>query len=75
MGSGAFANQRWSRAAYFRNLLYTWSPTQAWWWNSGSIYTTDSACYSADGPFYSSDPNWRNWFYYGGPGAEAAGCN
>lgn len=75
MGSGAFANQRWSRAAYFRNLLYTWSPTQAWWWNSGSISTTDQACYSADGPYYSSDPNWRNWFYYGGPGKEAAGCN
>jgi hypothetical protein len=75
MGSGAFADQRWRRAAYFRNLLYTWSPTQAWWWNSGSIYTTDQACYSADGPYYSSDPNWRNWFYYGGPGEEAGGCN
>jgi hypothetical protein len=75
MGSGAFANLRWSRAAYFRNLLYTWSPTQVWWWDSGSISTTDQSCYSADGPYYSSDPNWRNWFYYGGPGKEAAGCN
>lgn len=75
MGSGAFANQRWGKAAYFRNILFTWSPTQAWWWNSGSISTTDSTCYSADGPFYSSDPNWRNWFYYGGPGKEAAACN
>ncbi|MEJ2446250.1 MAG: neprosin family prolyl endopeptidase, partial [Exilibacterium sp.] len=75
MGSGAFANQRWGRAAYFRNLLYMWSDRNAWWWNSGSISTTDSACYSADGPYYSSDPNYRNWFYYGGPGKEAAGCN
>ena len=75
MGSGAFANRRWGRAAYFRNLMYTWSPTQAWWWSSGSINTTDATCYSADGPYYSSDPNWRNWFYYGGPGLEAAGCN
>lgn len=75
MGSGAFANQRWQRATYFRNILFTWSPTQAWWWNSGSITTTDPACYSADGPYYSSDPNWRNWFYYGGPGKEAANCN
>ena len=75
MGSGAFANQRWGKAAYFRNLLYMWSPTNAWWWNSGSISTTDSACYSADGPWYSSDPNYRNWFYYGGPGKEAGGCN
>lgn len=75
MGSGAFADQRWSRAAYFRNLLYVWSPTQAWWWNSGSISTTDQACYSADGPYYSSNASWRNWYYYGGPGKEAAGCN
>ena len=75
MGSGAFANRRWRKAAYFRNLLYTWSPTQAWWWGSGSISTTDSACYSGDGPYYSSDPNWRNWYYYGGPGKEAASCN
>ena len=75
MGSGAFANQRWRKAAYFRNLLYTWSPTQAWWWGSGSISTTDSMCYSGDGPYYSSDPNWRNWYYYGGPGKEATGCN
>jgi len=74
MGSGAFANQRWGKAAYFRNLLFTWAPTKAWWWNAGSISTTDAACYSADGPYYSSDPNWRNWFYYGGPGKEAAGC-
>jgi hypothetical protein len=75
MGSGAFANQRWRKAAYFRNLLFTWAPTKAWWWNAGSISTTDPACYSADGPYYSSDPNWRNWFYYGGPGKEAAGCS
>ena len=74
MGSGAFANLRWPKSGYFRNLLYTWSPTKAWWWNSGSISTTDSACYSSDGPYYSSDPNWRNWFYYGGPGKEASNC-
>jgi hypothetical protein len=75
MGSGAFANQGWGRAAFSRNLLYMWSPTQGWWWNSGAISTTDAACYSADGPYYSSDPNYRNWFYYGGPGKEASGCN
>ncbi len=74
MGSGQFADRRWGNAAYFRNILYMWSPTNAWWWSSGSIGTTDSACYSADGPYYSSDDNWRNWFYYGGPGKEASGC-
>jgi Neprosin len=74
MGSGQFSNQRWGRAAYFRNLLYMWSTTNAWWWSQGSITTTDNRCYDADGPYYSSDDNWRNWFYYGGPGKEAKGC-
>ena len=75
MGSGAYANTQFGRAAYFRNLLYVWAPASSWWFDSGSISVTDAACYSADGPFYSSDPNWRNWFYYGGPGDEGAGCN
>jgi hypothetical protein len=25
--------------------------------------------------YYSSDTNWRNWFYFGGPGKEAGGCS
>lgn len=75
MGSGAYANTHFGRAAYFRNLMYVWAPATAWWFDSGSISVTDAACYSADGPFYSSDPNYRNWFYYGGPGDEGAGCN
>jgi hypothetical protein len=74
MGSGAFANTCW-RMPYFRNMLYVWAPATAWWFESGSISRTDNACYTADGPFYSSDPNWRNWFYYGGPGKEARGCH
>ncbi|UXI66178.1 neprosin family prolyl endopeptidase [Tahibacter amnicola] len=75
MGSGAYANTHFRRAAYFRNLLYVWAPATAWWFDAGSISVTDARCYSADGPFYSADPNWRNWFYYGGPGDEGAGCD
>jgi hypothetical protein len=75
MGSGRFASEGWSRAAYFRNLTYFWAPNTYWWWNSGSPSATDSACYSVSGPFYSSDANWRNWYYFGGPGDEAPGCD
>jgi hypothetical protein len=75
MGSGAYANTHFGRSAYFRNLLYVWAPASAWWFDAGSISVTDATCYSADGPFYSADPNWRNWFYYGGPGDEGNGCN
>ena len=74
MGSGAFAVNGWQQAAYFRNLTFFWQPATYWWWDSGSVNVTDSACYSANGPFYSSDPSWRNWFFYGGPGKEASGC-
>ncbi len=75
MGSGDFAADGWQHAAYFRNLTYFWAPTTYWWWDSGSVSVTASACYSRTGPFYSSDTAWRNWFFYGGPGKEAAGCN
>jgi hypothetical protein len=75
MGSGDFAEDWWQHAAYFRNLTYFWAPSTHWWWDSGSITATDSACYNVDGPHYSSDTAWRNWFFYGGPGDEAPMCN
>jgi hypothetical protein len=74
MGSGELAVNGWQHAAYFRNLTFFWQPTTYWWWDSGSISVTDSSCYSANGPFYSSDPSYHNWFFYGGPGKEGSGC-
>lgn len=74
MGSGEFAVNGWQHAAYFRNLTFFWQPATYWWWDSGSISITDGSCYNANGPFYSSDPSWRNWYFYGGPGKEANGC-
>jgi hypothetical protein len=74
MGSGAFAAEGWQRAAYFRNLTYFWAPATHWWWDGGALLVTDRECYSGAGPFYSDDPAWRNWFFFGGPGKEAAAC-
>jgi hypothetical protein len=74
MGSGAFADTWWQHAAYFRNVTFFWQPATYWWWNSGSIGPTDTACYTVNGPHYSNDPAWRNWFFYGGPGREADRC-
>lgn len=74
MGSGELAVNGWQHAAYFRNLTFFWELTTYWWWDSGSISVTDASCYSANGPFYSSDSNYHNWFFYGGPGKEGSGC-
>ena len=73
MGSGEFAGG-WQHAAYFRNLTYFWQPATYWWWDSGSVSVTDATCYNANGPFYSSDANWHNWYFYGGPGKDATAC-
>ena len=74
MGSGEFAVNDWQHAAYFRNLTFFWQPATYWWWDSGSVSVTDATCYSANGPFYSSDPSWHNWYFYGGAGKEASDC-
>lgn len=74
MGSGEFAVNGWQHAAYFRYLTFFWQPATYWWWDSGSVSVTDATCYSANGPFYSSDPSWHNWYFYGGPGKEGSGC-
>jgi len=74
MGSGRFASEAWSHAAYFRNLTYYWAPSTYWWWDSGSPSATDSGCYSVSSALYSNDPNWRNWYYFGGPGKESTNC-
>lgn len=75
MGSGAFAEAGINRAAYMRDINYYWSPIYFWRWSHAPVKATDAACYSKDGPFHSPDPDWSNWFFYGGPGADAPGCD
>ncbi len=75
LGSGRFASEGWARSAYFRNLTFYWQPATYWWWDSGTPSATDPACYSVSGPLYSQADAWHNWFYYGGPGKGAKGCN
>jgi hypothetical protein len=74
MGSGQFASAAWSHAGYFRNMLFFWAPNTVWWFDSGSLSVTDATCYSGGGPYYSMSASWRNWFYFGGPGAEGPSC-
>jgi hypothetical protein len=75
MGSGRFASEGWSHAAYFRNLTFFWAPTTYWWWDDSSKpVATDASCYSVSAPTFSSTSSTKNRFFYGGPGRAASGC-
>lgn len=75
MGSGRFAATGWAQAAYFRNVTYYWEPSTYWWWdNSTAPSATDTNCYTVSSAFFSQDPNYMNWFYWGGPGRDNATC-
>jgi hypothetical protein len=76
MGSGHFASEGWTKAAYLRNLRYNWSTSASYWYQSGegSVSQSDTNCFTFAGPYFSSDPSWINWAYYGGPGSGASGC-
>jgi len=76
MGSGQFASAWWQHAAYIRNMTYFWGLTNYWWFDATpSLNVTDSACYTGAGPYTdSSSTDWKNFFFFGGPGRGAAGC-
>jgi hypothetical protein len=68
MGSGAFANQGWQKAAYQRTIGY-WPPAGGAMVNAN---LTASAgwpnCYTADVVFYGAP--WLESLWYGGPGGS-----
>jgi hypothetical protein len=70
MGSGEFALAGFSKAAYFRNLIFQTS--SGWFWigltGSSDIVITDSDCYDMDLINPPINDDWQNGFYYGGPG-------
>jgi len=65
MGSGAFANTGWAKAAYQRNLFYiNTANTSAWASLTTSI--TSSSCYTISN-YSGGSGSWVNYFYFGGP--------
>lgn len=68
MGSGAFADQGWQKAAYQRNIFYYQQDRSAVW--AGLTPSQQSpGCYTID---VNNDKNWGQYFFYGGPGRT--GC-
>jgi hypothetical protein len=76
MGSGAFASAGWTHAAFVRRPSYIDTSSQ-WQWldSSGLAAPQDTACYTVGSMVTSSTPGWERYFYLGGPGGDAAGCN
>jgi hypothetical protein len=70
MGSGRFADEGWTRAAYIHNMrVQTWRDgAMADFDGSDGLLTTDSQLYDIDAHF-NSGSNWGSYIYVGGPGS------
>lgn len=90
MGSGRFASEGWKKAAYVRNPYYANENGVALWAEgtgsagdstgvgSGGFLAgpRDGACYTTSGMLRNAGQSaWERYFYLGGPGGDAAGCN
>jgi hypothetical protein len=66
MGSGHFANQGWTHAAYQRNIGY-WTPAGGAMINANLTPSQSwPRCYTAQVTLYA--PSWSETLWYGGPG-------
>jgi hypothetical protein len=69
-GSGLWANNGWTYAAYQRELWYIApNTTYSTYWDTLTPETPSPACYTITSPAYAS--NWGIYFYFGGPGGAS----
>lgn len=66
MGSGRFATEGWTKAAYHRIIQYIDTSNQYNHMTSPIVSETDKNCY--DIKFTASSGNWKSYFYMGGTG-------
>jgi hypothetical protein len=80
LGSGEFDSAGYGYAAYvrnpvFRDLVFTaWSPGEDLVTESTWMKPYDANCYTRT-PLKSGSPPWDRFFYLGGPGGDAPGCD
>jgi hypothetical protein len=75
MGSGLFADQGFRLASYVRGMSFKdiWG-TKHWVDFHFDMSQVDPACYTKT-PMGIDPAPWERYFYLGGPGGDAAGCN
>jgi hypothetical protein len=71
MGSGQWADERFSRAAYQREVFYIDTTYTSQWANLTPLEEAPT-CFSMYGPFYNPVRGVGTFFYFGGPGGS--GC-
>lgn len=79
MGSGAFAAAGFANASYMNQIRYNDSNPSGnavtWAEANGLTPSQDDAnCYSIS-YVQSTDPNWHNYFFFGGPGYDFYNCH
>jgi len=72
MGSGDFAGDGWREAAYQKHIYYILPGGNTAYYASLTPYANYPSCYTID---YHSDDYWGTYFFFGGPGGPAGGCN
>jgi hypothetical protein len=74
MGSGYHASTGYAWASHVRNPHYV-SNTIAYWLDAPSdMEPSVAACYTDSGLLFGASP-WERYFYLGGPGGNALGCD
>ena len=84
--TGAFPSAGFGYAAYIRDMLYfdnNDAQFSAYGPSSGNFSIQDASCYGGLGPYADGTSptsnnifgSWWNYFFYGGPGLGAPGCN
>jgi hypothetical protein len=78
MGSGEFSTAGYGYASYVREPMFRDLLFAPWYPDDDPRFTymkpQDDACYLRSALTTSADP-WNRFFYLGGPGGDAAGCD
>jgi hypothetical protein len=75
MGSGQFASGAFGQSGYIRLPFYIDSSGVSQWPAAGLTAPRDTACYTTSNMLTDVSADWTRYFYLGGPGGDATGCN
>jgi hypothetical protein len=76
MAGGQFASGTFGKAGYFRNMILERTAGNVWLSTASTQKgPVDTHCYTVSNVNTNGGTNWQVYFYYGGPGGDASGCD